>query len=152
MSLTEKIYNKFKKTCMVNKLERPECILSLRDISKPYTFIDLDLSGSPLGPNDIRCDFLVFIDNVEGIPCVAPLEFKSTWRGKIVKQLQAGAKEIENHVPPELECSFRAVGVLGNFPRNKRREIRQRVSFRNQDQPIRIIYCGDPLIEAILTA
>jgi len=137
---------------MVDKLERPECILSLHDISKPYIFIDLDLPGSPLGPNDTRCDFLVFVDDVGKMPYVAPLEFKSTWRGKIVEQLQAGAEEIEKHIPPELECRFRAIGVLGNFPKNKRKEIRQRVSFRNQDQPIRIIYCGEPLIEAILTA
>ncbi|MCY4170137.1 MAG: hypothetical protein OXF08_00885 [Bacteroidetes bacterium] len=65
----------------------------MHGISKPYIFIDLDLHGSPLGPNDKKCDFLVYIDNVGEMPCVAPLEFKSTWRGKIVEQLQAGAQE-----------------------------------------------------------
>ncbi len=81
------------------------------------------------------------------MPCVAPLEFKSTMRGKIVEQLQAGAQEIEYRVPRELQCRFRPIGVLGNFPKNKRKEIRKRILFRDHDEPVRIIYCGDQLIK-----
>ncbi|MCY4225306.1 MAG: hypothetical protein OXF06_10780 [Bacteroidetes bacterium] len=150
MSLIEKIRSEYRKTCIVDKPERPDCVLSLRGISKPYLFIDLDLRGSPLGPNDKKCDFLVYIDNVGEMPCVASLEFKSTWRGKIVEQLQAGAKELEYRVPRDLQCRFRPIGVLGNFPKNKRKEIRQQVSFRDQEEPVRIIFCGDQLIKAIL--
>lgn len=150
MSLIEKIRSEFRKTCLVDKMERRECTLCLRGTPEPYLFIDLDLSGSPLGPSDKRCDFLVFVDNVGEMPCVAPVEFKSIWRGTIVEQLQAGAREIDWRVPVKLECRFRPIGVLSDFPKNQRKNIRQRVSFRGQDEPIRILYCGDKLIEALV--
>ena len=149
MSLSEEIRNEFRKTCIVNKIERPECTLCLSGTPEPYLIIDLDLRGSPLGPNVKRCDFLVFVDNVGEMPCAAPVEFKFTLRGTIVEQLQAGAKELEWRIPVKLECLFRPIGVVSNLPKNQRKRIRQRVSFRGQDVPIRILYCGDKLIQAL---
>lgn len=87
MHMIESIQSNFRSTCIVDKMERPDCHLCLRDAPKPYLFIDLDLPGSPLGANDTRCDFLAFIDHVDGMPCVAPVEFKSSWSGKIADQL-----------------------------------------------------------------
>ena len=128
MNLSEKIQNEYKNTCLVDKMERPDCILSLCGTPKPFVFIDLDLPGSPLGANDVRCDFLAFVDNVEDIPYVASVEFKSTWRGKMVEQLQAGAKAAERCVPPELECRFRPIGILSDFPKNQRKRVRKFIS------------------------
>jgi len=131
-------------------MERPECTVCLRGTPRPYLFIDLDLCGAPLGPNDVRCDFLAFVDDVKGMPCVAPVEFKSRWRRKMVEQLQSGAKEAEKHVPTEFEYQFRPTGVLKSFPKAQRKKVRQHVlSFRDQFEHIRIIVCGDKFIDAL---
>ena len=82
MHLSESIRRHFRATCIVDKMERSGCILCLHGTPRPCLVIDLDRSGSPLGQNDIRCDYLAFVDNVGEMPCVAPVEFKSTWRGK----------------------------------------------------------------------
>lgn len=149
MSLSEEIRNEFKETCIVDEMERPECTLCLRGTPRPFLFIDLDLPGSPLGPSDKRCDFLAFVDNVAEMPCVAPVEFKSTWRKEIFGQLQAGAIEAEKYIPTQLECRFRPIGVLNDFPKGRRKMIRRRVSFRDRSEPIRLILCGDKLIQAL---
>lgn len=149
MHLSEIIRDSFNETCIVNKMERSECTVSLRDTPRPYLFIDLDLPGAPLGLSNVRCDYLAFVDDVGGIPCVAPVEFKSTWRGKMVKQLQAGANEAERRVPKETEYNFRPVGVLRSFSKVQRAHVRQYVSFRGRSKPIRIILCGDKFVDAL---
>lgn len=149
MHLIESIRDRFNETCIVNKMERSECTVCLRGTPRPHLFIDLDLRGAPLGPNDVRCDYLAFVDDVEGMPCVAPVEFKSTLRQKLAKQLQAGANEAEKYVPAEFQYQFRPIGVLGYFSKGQRRNVRQRVSFQGRSEPIRIILCGDKFIDAL---
>ena len=151
-ALSKRIRSNFRATCIVDEIERPECTLSLCGTPRPYLFIDLDLPGSPLGPSDRRCDYLTFIDNVGGMPCVAPVEFKSTLRGKIVEQLQAGANEAERHVPNEFKCQFRPISVIKRFPKGRRKNIRRPVSFvsfRGGSEPIRIVACGDKFVDAL---
>ncbi len=153
MHLIERIRSEFSGECIVDKMERSEhlkCTVNLCGTPKPYLLIDLDLPGSPLGQSDRRCDYLVFVDDVEGIFCVAPVEFKSSsWKGKIVGQLQAGAKAAEKYIPEELKCRFRPVAVLGCFSKGQKKNIRQFVSFWGQSRPVRIIDCGDRLIDIL---
>ena len=150
MRLSESVQDSFNETCIVNKMERSGCTVCLLDTPRPYLFIDLDLRGAPLGQNDVRCDYLAFVDDVEGMPCVAPVEFKSRWRRKeIVPQLQAGATEAEKYVPKEPEYQFRPIGVIRHFSKGQRRNVRQQVSFRGQSEAIRIIICGDKFVDAL---
>lgn len=150
MHLIKSIRDRFNETCIVNKMEGSDCTVCLRGTPRPHLFIDLDLGGAPLGPNDVRCDYLAFVDDVEGMPCVAPVEFKSSWRKKIiVEQLQSGADEADKHVPKEFEYNFRPIGVLRSFSKGQRTNVRQYVSFRGRSEPIRIILCGDKFIDAL---
>ena len=152
MNLSEKIQSNLRTKCIVNKMERQGCILCLRGTPKPYLFIDLDLPGSPLSANDTRCDYLAFVDSIGEMPYVAPVEFKSTWRGKIVKQLQAGANEAERQVPSQVRCRFRPIGVIKHFPKGGRKDIRKSVScvlFRDRSEVIRIATCGDKFVEIL---
>ncbi len=154
MKLIESIRGEFSEECTVDKLERSDrskCTVCLHGTPKPYLLIDLDLPGAPLGQSDVRCDYLVFVNNVEGMLCVAPVEFKSSWRGKIVSQLQAGAKAAERYIPEGFECRFRPVGVLNSFPKGQRRIIRQNdILFWGQSKSIQIVICGDRLMDVLL--
>lgn len=82
MNLCKRIRSGFAATCVADKVERPGCTICLSGTPRPRLFIDLDLPGSPLDPNAVRCDYLAFVDNVKQMPCVAPVEFKGTWRTK----------------------------------------------------------------------
>ena len=150
MSIIEKIERGFSATCVAQRLERPGCRVYLSGTPRPRLLIDLDLPGSPLDENAVRCDYLGFVDNVNGMLCVAPVEFKGAWRKKTVKQLQAGAIEAEKHVPADCQFTFRPIGVFEHFsPKVARRSMRHRVGFRGRSEPIRVIKCGDKLIEAL---
>ena len=150
MNVIETIRSGFAVTCVSKSLERPGCTIALGGTPGPRLFIDLDLPGSPLGENAVRCDYLAFVDNVNQMLCVAPVEFKRTWRTKMIKQLQAGAHEAEKHVPSTCECRLRPVGVFERFsPKGKRRAVRQLVSFRGRKEPIRILACSGKLVDAL---
>lgn len=152
MSIVDRIRRGFPATCVTQRLERPGCRVYLSDTPKPRLLIDLDLPGSPLDEDSVRCDYLGFVDNVNRLFCVAPVEFKRTWRENTVRQLQAGANEAEKHVPRDCEFSFRPIGVFERFsPKAARTSMRRRVTFRGRSEPIRVIRCGDQLAKALGT-
>ena len=64
---------------------------------QPRLLIDLDLPGSPLDDQSVRCDYLVFAGDGQPPFLVVPIEFKTKWRAKVVQQLQAGADEAKRH-------------------------------------------------------
>lgn len=147
MNIVERIRVGFEVSCVTNEMVRSGCVVCLSGTPDCRLLVDLDLPGSPLGDNDTRCDYLAFVGVDDEKLCVAPVEFKRSWRGKMVKQLQAGAKEAERHVPEGCECRFRPVGVLERFsPKIGRRALRLRVAFRGRLEPVRIGTCGDKLI------
>ena len=71
-------------------LKRGTCSVSLAGVPEPRLLIDLDLPGSPLDDQSVRCDYLVFAGDGQPLFLVVPIEFKTKWRTKVVKQLQAG--------------------------------------------------------------
>ena len=108
--------------------------------------IDLDLPGSPLDAQSVRCDYLVFAGDGKPRLVIAPVEFKTKWRKKTVGQLQAGADESARHVHGTSAITFRPVVALERFsPKAARRELRERVAFRGLTEPIRLLTCGERL-------
>ena len=93
----------------------------------------------------VRCDYLVFAGDGKSQFLVAPVEFKTKWREKTVKQLQAGADESNRHAPVAPAATFRPVAALHRFSKVARRKLRKRVAFRNRLEPIRVVMCGEKL-------
>ena len=82
-------------SCLVNTIEKGGCDASLEDAPHPRVIIDLDATGSPLGPTQAKCDFLFFSDP----NLVVPIEIKDG-DPRIVRatrQLQAGAKDSDRY-------------------------------------------------------
>ncbi len=120
--------------------------MDMAGIPEPHLLIDLDLPGSPLGTQSVRCDYLVFAGDGKRQFLVAPVEFKTKWREKTVRQLQAGADESDRHAPVTPAATFRPVVALHRFsPKARRRSLREKVSFRGRSEPIRVVKCGEKL-------
>ena len=148
MSVIEAIRVGFMHTCVVGTLERRGCRVSLRSVPANRLRIDLDLPGSPLDDNAVRCDHLVFVDDNDKL-FVAAIEFKGVWRKKVVDQLQAGARKAERHVAVNRQCDFRPIGVFERVKRARQRAVRRQVVFRGVSRAIRVVRCGGRLIEAL---
>ncbi len=150
--LVERVRAKVPSACVMNgKLQRDGCSVSLRDAPKKRLIIDFDASGSPLGPDQNRCDYL-FIAEVPGQPgLVVPLELK---KGKlnakdVVGQLQAGTKAAEKLVANDAAVAFRPVVAYGGHLNKAEREMLRKtpVRFFGCSEYVRLIKCRAPLAE-----
>ncbi len=139
----------FDDRCLVDSLERDACAVCVAGLPEPRLLVDLDLPGSPLGPQAVRCDYLVFAGDPLRTFVLAAVEFKSRWRPKVVEQLQAGATEADRHARGGLSIRFRPVVALRRCGRPDRRSLRERVNFRGRNEPIRVVLCGEPLAKVL---
>ncbi len=141
----------FNSSCIATGLERAECSVDMAGSPEPRLVVDLDLPGSPLDAQAVRCDYLVFAGDGKASLVVAPVEFKTKWRVKVVEQLQAGADESARHAPMSA-VTFRPVVALERFsPKTVRRRLREEVAFRGQSEPIRLVRCGEKLARVLET-
>ncbi len=88
-------------SCVVNRCSKDRCSVSLRGASRDRLVIDCDLPGSPFGPNQAKCDYLLFEEPQNGAGRAIPIELKS---GRIrareaIGQLQVGATVVEDLIP-----------------------------------------------------
>ena len=135
----------------VDSIDKGKCGASLAEAPHPRVIVDLDETGSPRGPTNVKCDFLFFA----GPGWVAPIEIKDGEPNvaQATKQLQAGAKAAESLVPHGLATEFRPVLVSKSLRRHKRNELRDVVvEFRGSRERIRRLACEDPLTEALGTS
>ena len=137
-------------SCVVDGIDKGRCGVSLADAPHPRVIIDLDKTGSPLGPARTKCDFLFF-----GEPdLVMPIEIKDHGApniAKVTKQLQAGADAADDKLPPRHPAvRFRPVLVSRNMRRDEQLKLRsERVRFRKRLEMVRQLNCGDPLTGAL---
>ena len=140
--------------CLVSgRLRKDGCSVSMTDVAAPRLIIDLDRPGSPLGPNATRCDYLLIVDGKDGPGWVAPLELKRgrLHAGKVVRQLQAGAAAAESLIGSEDQTKFRPIAACGNAPKAERNELRKtinRIRLHGRTEAIRLVTCGDRLVQA----
>lgn len=140
------------------------CGVGLTDMPTPRLVVDFDRPGSPLGPNDRRCDFL-FVGKCPGCggSFVVPIEVKGGRAdpGDFVPQLQAGACVAERNIPRNAKIRFLPVLVAHAMKKGDRvnakrdrgkRATRRRkgaggdtVRFRNRRARVARIKCGDRL-------
>ena len=151
--VVETVRGKVENTCVISgRLKKEGCSVSLKDAPQPRLIIDFDKPGSPLGKNQTRCDYL-FVAEVSSKPgWVVPIELKKGRldASKAVEQLRAGASAAEQLVPNTVTVNFRPVVASGGnkAERAELRAERNRVRFHGTAQPVRLIKCGDKLIEA----
>ena len=84
----------------------------LDGVPSPRIVVDFDNPGSPLGPSERRCDYLLVAEvKEEGGGWVVPLEMKNgrLRADHVVSQLQAGAAVAEKLVPAGLQVRFRPI-------------------------------------------
>lgn len=134
--------------CLTDDIEKGRCGVSLADAPHPHVVIDLDETGSPLGPTQIKCDFLFFADP----DLTVPIEIKGGAPNvaQAARQLRAGANAAHRLAPRDFAIDFRPVLVSKSLRRQKQMELRQeRVQFRGRQEKIRRVPCGAPLTEAL---
>ena len=138
-------------SCLVDgtaAIDKGRCGASLAGAPARRVIVDLDETGSPLGPAKGKCDFLFFAD--PGL--VAPIEVKDSEPNvtKVINQLKAGAKAAEELAPRGVSVTFRPVLVSKSLRTHKRNELRGAAArFRKQRERVRRLACGDLLTEAI---
>jgi len=133
-------------------LGKEGCRIRLEGTPRTRVAIDFDKPGSPLGQNETRCDYL-FVAESSGNPgWIVPLELKS---GKVdvsraTDQLQAGAEFAERLFASNRDVEFFPVIASGSVPKAERRALQtSRVRFRQRNERIRRVTCGDRLIKAL---
>ena len=151
--LVETVRGKVESTCVINRgLRKEGCVVSLRDAPKPRLIIDFDKPGSPLGKHQTRCDYLFVAEVPNKLGWVVPLELK---KGRldasgVVGQLKAGASAAEELVPDTVTVNFRPVVASGGnkAERAELRLVRNKVRFHGTAEYVRLLKCGDKLIDA----
>ena len=152
IGLLDAVCEKVSDKCLVRRCQRKGCTASLKGLAQQHLIIDFDKPGSPLGPDQTRCDYLIIADDPGNKWWVVPLELK---RGQldvkhVISQLQAGACAAEQIVPGDGSIGFRPAVASGEGVRTVEREaLRQRIRFRNCFEPVRRIRCGGSLIAAL---
>lgn len=128
--------------------------MSLAGAPQQRLIVDFDKAGSPLGPADTRCDYLLLAEPSCGDLWVAPVELKKgdADLGKSIEQLRAGAQAAECLVSKEVAAGaiFRPVLASGGIDKNERKNLKdERVKFYDRKEPVRRIKCGAPLMAAL---
>ena len=149
--LLSTVHSRIDQSCIVNRCSKDGCSVSLSGASSNRLIIDCDLAGSPFGPNQAKCDYLLFEEIQNRASRAIPIELKS---GRIrardvIEQLQAGAAAVENLIPRQVDVRLLPLLAYGNIPKGERAAINNgTVRFRGEPERISRIRCGSPLPKA----
>ena len=145
-------------SCFVKTCKKDRCAVSLAGAPQPRAIIDLDSAHSPLGPAQVRCDYLFVADGKKGSPgWFAPIEItagQSKSAVRIRDQLQAGADVVAHLLPDNLQPKFVPV-FAGKLKKHEQTELRKdacKVAFRGKRRLVRRIACGGRLAGAFRAA
>ena len=143
--------------CHARRCRNSGCTLSLDGTPQPRILVDLEHeSASPVPRNDPRCDFLLVASGGEGnAEWVAPIEL-TTGRAdarKFLRQLAAGAAIADRLLPLGITLRFRPIAAYdGQMRRAERDNLlspASKITFRGQQEPVRVVRCGSPLVKAL---
>ena len=137
--------------CLVRKLRKQGCRISLAGAPAARLIIDFDKAGAPLPSSASRCDYLFVADAEYQYGWVAPLELMKGRldAGKVVRQLQQGARVAERLISRTEPVMFRPVAVTGgSTSKAERYELKQRKSIRLHGckEAVRLLKCGAELV------
>ena len=139
--------------CQVTMCRKEGCTLKLSGALSPYVLIDMDRCPTLVGQNQSKCDY-IFVGH-SNAAWVAVMELK---RGKpkaseLVAQIRAGVRIAERIVPADSQVRFVPIAVYGGGLRRIERDRllsgRNRITFRGESRPIKLVRCGTTLAAAL---
>ena len=157
-TLVDQVRGKLDDHCIVQRMKKQGCKVSLEGAPQPRLIVDFDKPGSPLPACSTRCDYLLVAECERARGWVAVLELK---RGQlrpsqVVGQLQAGAYAAERIVPrdfvsPSETFRFRPVAVAKSVPKYARVQLKKadNIRFHGHREPVRLMSCGGTLEVAL---
>ena len=154
-ALSEGVRRVIDADCLVKGgLNKDGCKVVMTDAPAPRLVVDFDRPGSPLSTDATRCDYLLVAEGEQARGWVAVLELK---RGRlhadqVVRQLRAGAIAAEKLVPADEAFNFRPIAASGSTPKHERTKLRDKskmVALHGIKEPVRLMSCGAPLVQAL---
>ena len=132
--------------CCVGDQVRSKCKMSMEGIvERKYILVDVDRVYEHL-PTETRCDFVLFLEGVNGTLVVVPIELKNTRiePSSVLKQLQAGAHYASRVVPSGVECICIPVIVRGKTIHSQQLASlnKKKVRFRKENLTIKTVMCN----------
>lgn len=139
--------------CHADRCEDSGCSLSMSGAPSPGALISLEHPAAPVAFGQPRCDFLFVGGHDEDRPLVAPIELtigkKSAFQFQ--RQIEGGVSVADSLFPSGTAFRFRPVAAYKReLPRAEINKLRaNKVTFRGQDRPIRLVRCGSNLAQAL---
>ena len=155
MEPVESVRRKVDPACLVSRMRKASCAVSLKDAPRERLIVDFDKQRAPVGGEGRRCDYLFVANGAQDeAGWIAPLELKkgALRASEVVRQLRAGAEAAESLVPGGLQPAFRPVAACGSIRKLERaalREKRNRIAFRGRMEAVRLMTCGDRLTKVL---
>ena len=141
--LLSAVRSRVAQSCIVSRCRKDGCGVSLPQSAHNRLIIDCDKPGSSFGPNDTKCDYLLFEETR-----AVPIELKSgrIKASGVIGQLQAGASKVENLIPSGTAVQLQPLLACGSVPKGERTALNKgRVQFRGKEIRISTIRCGASL-------
>lgn len=131
-----------------------KCSLSLEETSD-YLLLSMDGEGSPVPHGETKCDFL-FFGSIQGYdyfwacPVELTVGLRKPWT-RIIRQLRAGARLLNDLVPVDWEVQFVPI-IAGPIRRAHLDQYRQRdnfVCFQDSAVPVRSVECSSRISDVL---
>ena len=133
------------------------CSLSMQGVPTPNVLISMEHPNSPVPAGQPHCDYLFVggVDDVDGGPCIVPIEL--TTGGKKASVLLAQIRNVAEiaHGLLPLGIVFRFTPVAahrGGLHRDDIADLRKpanRINFRGRLRNVQLVRCGDLLADAL---
>ena len=153
--LVASVRGKIDPECLASgKLIKDGCRISMKGVPIQHLVINFDDKAWQKRQDQTSCDYLFFADCDEGSDWVVPLELKRGHlpAGKVISQLQAGARFAENIVPSNKQVRFRPIAAFNGISkadRNKLKIKNSRIRFHGHTESVRLIKCGAELKDVL---
>ena len=146
--LLSTVRSRIDQSCVVTRCHKDGCGVALPQSARRRLIIDCDRPGAPFGPNDTKCDCLLFEETPNSTDRAIPIELKSgrIRASAVIEQLQAGARAVENLLPREIAVHLQPLLAYGSIPKGERTALDKGiVQFRGQKIRISKVRCGTQL-------
>lgn len=161
--MINQLESKVRSDCIVTKIDKDGCKLTLAKVMPIHLIIDLDKPNAPVSPSSTKiCDILFFSEKGLGelrqeepwhTHWAIPIELKSGGASitTVYEQLLGGSKAIDKILPTNCQFSFRPILALGgDMPRKQYSDLRRkRINFRGGKFQIKRVRCNSALCDAL---
>jgi len=161
--MINQLKSKVKSDCIVTRIDKDGCKLTLERVMPVHLIIDLDKPNAPVSSSSPRKGDVIFFsekgfgelsqEEPWNTNWAVPVELKSGGASitTVYEQLLAGTKVIDKVLATNDECSFRPILALGgDMPRKQYSDLRRkRINFRGGRFQIKRVRCNSTLRDAL---